>query len=114
MWWGAPVEAKSAFMRLLREQIVTQAEFGDAMKKLTKLRRSFGEIQPTEEVRSLAEELLERCAIRAADAFQLASAVVLCQERPRGRLFVCFDRRLCEAADFLGFSVLPNEALTGR
>jgi uncharacterized protein len=107
MWWASPVEAKSAFMRLFREKVLTSKELGDALTRLARLRRSCGEIQPTEEVRSLAEGLLERCAIRGADALQLAAALVLCQERPRGRLFVSFDERLLEAADFVGFSVLP-------
>jgi uncharacterized protein len=109
MWWAAPVEAKSAFMRLSRERLLTPHELRDALGRLSALQRTFGEIQPTEEVRTLAGELLERCSLRAADAFQLAAALVLCGERPRGRLFVCFDKRLLEAADFLGFSVLPGK-----
>jgi hypothetical protein len=32
---------------------------------------------------------------------------VLCHEKPRGRWFVCFDRRLAAAADVSGFTVLP-------
>jgi predicted nucleic acid-binding protein len=66
------------------------------------------EIEPTEEVRTLAESALEKHDLRAADALQLAAALVFCHERPRGRWFVCFDRRLAAAADIEGFTVLPQ------
>jgi len=108
MWWGAPVEAKSAFFRLFRQHELTQIGLTQASARLAKLRQSMDEIQPTQEVRELADSMLERHALRAADAFQLAAALVLCHEHPRGRLFVCFDRRLLEAADRCGFSVLPT------
>ena len=33
--------------------------------------------------------------------------LVLCRERPRGRTFVCFDKKLASAAVAAGFTVLP-------
>lgn len=107
LWWGAPVEARSAFMRLLREGLLSPADLADAMKRLTALRKIASEIEPTEEVRTIAEEVLEKHDLRAADAFQLAAALVLCNGKPRGRWFVCFDRRLAAAAEIAGFTVLP-------
>jgi hypothetical protein len=35
----------------------------------------------------------------------LAAALEWCDQRPRHRPFVCFDRRLAEAAFQLGFAV---------
>ena len=107
VWWGTPVEARSAFMRLVREGMLSQADLADASKKLATLKRVASEIEPTEEVRTLAESVLGIHDLRAADAFQLAAALVLCHEKPRGRWFVCFDRRLAAAADVTGFTVLP-------
>ena len=44
-------------------------------------------------------------ALRAADAFQLAAALVWCKERPNRRLFVSFDNALADAAEAEGFDV---------
>jgi hypothetical protein len=41
------------------------------------------------------------------DSFRLASVLVWCKEQPRGRLFVCCDVLLAEAATNAGFDVLP-------
>ena len=65
------------------------------------------EILPTEKVRSLAEDLPDSHGLRAADAAQLAAALVWCRERPKQRPMVCFDERLRTAAAALGFSVRP-------
>jgi predicted nucleic acid-binding protein len=70
------------------------------------LRGTWREIQPTERVRDLAERRLERYELRAADALQLAAALVWCRERPRGRSFLCRDLRLNEAARGEGFSIV--------
>lgn len=45
--------------------------------------------------------------MRAADAAQLAAALVWCRERPKQRPLVCFDERLRAAATAVGFSVRP-------
>ena len=110
VWWGTPVEARSAFVRLHREGDLTRAELADALHRLAAVRRVAGEILPTEEVRAEAEAVLDRYDLRAADALQLAAALVLCKGRPRDRVFVCFDRRLGEAAALAGFVVLPGPA----
>ena len=105
VWWVSPVEMTSAFMRLLRSQEIDQTNFLLAMARLTELRRRWIEVQPTEVVRELAQTLLERHALRAADAMQLAAALIWSKQRARGRSFVCMDSRLSEAAGKEGFSV---------
>lgn len=107
VWWGTPVEARSAFARLAREGRLTSGERATAARLLSQLRGSWDEIQPSEKVRSLAEGLPDDYGIRAADALQLAAALVWCRERPRGRPFVCFDERLVKAAAVAGFTVRP-------
>ena len=67
------------------------------MMRLQLLRASWSEILPTEEVRDLAEALLIKHSLRAADSFQLAAALVWCGGKPRKRPFICFDVRLAEA-----------------
>ena len=107
VWWGTPLEARSAFTRLVREGKLTADERVTAVKLLAQLRTAWDEILPTEKVRSLAEDLPDVHGLRAADAVQLAAALVWCRERPKQRPLVCFDERLRTAATALGFSVRP-------
>jgi hypothetical protein len=107
-WWGTPVEARSAFARLMRGGELTPVQFGNAVKLLNQLRRSWDEILPTEAVRVMAESLPDDHGIRAGDAWQLGAALVWCRERPRRRAFVCLDKRLATAASEVGFSVHPT------
>ena len=107
VWWGTPLEARSAFARLVRDGAMTPAERNAAIKLLGQIRVTWDEILPTVKLRSLAEDLPDAHRLRAADAAQLAAALVWCGERPRKRPFVCFDDRLRDAATELGFSVRP-------
>src|SRR5215471_18632744 len=76
-----------------------------ARSRLESLLDSWREILPTEPVRELACVQLERLPIRAADALYLGAALIWCNQKPRGRLFVCNDRRLGDAARQAGFTV---------
>ena len=107
VWWGTPLEARSAFARLVREGYLDAAGQVGAVRRLGQLRRAWDEVSPIERVRSLAEELPDAYGMRAADAAQLAAALVWCRERPKQRPLVCFDERLRSAAAALGFSVRP-------
>jgi hypothetical protein len=107
VWWGTPLEARSAFARLVRDGQLTTGERATAVRLLAQLRIAWDEILPTEKVRSLGEDLPDAHSIRAADAAQLAAALVWCRERPKQRPFVCFDQHLRTAATALGFSVRP-------
>ena len=107
VWWGTPLEARSAFARLVREGQLTVEERVRAVRLLAQLRAAWDEILPTEKVRSLAEDLPDAHGVRSADAVQLAAALVWCRERPKQRPMVCFDERLRTAAAALGFSVRP-------
>jgi predicted nucleic acid-binding protein len=107
-WWGTPVEARSAFARLVRDGDLTSVQRATAVKLLDQLRRSWDEILPTEAVRVIAESLPDDYSLRAGDAWQLAAALVWCRERPRRRPFVCLDKRLARAASDMGFTVHPQ------
>ncbi|PWT83354.1 MAG: PIN domain-containing protein [Blastocatellia bacterium] len=107
VWWGTPLEARSAFARLVREGRLTPEGRVTAIKLLGQLRVAWDEILPSEKVRSLAGDLPDAHNVRAADAAQLAAALVWCRERPKQRPLVCFDERLRTAATALGFSVRP-------
>lgn len=104
-WWGTPVEARSAFARLVRDGKLTSAQRVNAVKLLDQLRRSWDEILPAEAVRVQAESLPDDHGLRAGDAFQLAAALVWCRDRPRRCPFVCLDARLSKVASDVGFTV---------
>jgi uncharacterized protein len=63
----------------------------------------------TDHVRRRAGRLVATHPLRAADAFQLAAALVWCEEQPAGETFVCLDEQLREAARREGFGLLPGD-----
>ena len=106
-WWGTTVEARSAFSRLVRDGKLTARGLKQAAARLEVHRASWVEVRPSDRVREVAETLPEQSGLRVLDSFQLAAAFVWCKEQPRGRLFVCCDVRLADAASKAGFDVLP-------
>ena len=104
-WWATPVEIVGALCRLLRFGDLSQKQWEQAVRRLGDLRRWWTEIMPDDRVRELAGALLQQHPLRAADALQLAAALVWAEERPQTRHFVCLDRRLAEAATKEGFAV---------
>jgi hypothetical protein len=55
-------------------------------------------IQPADDVRETAKGLLLAHTLRAADALQLAAALIAAGGQPDDRGFVCLDQRLRAAA----------------
>jgi uncharacterized protein len=92
-------------VRLQREGVLSDSAFRASCERLSAALTSSKEILPSSNVRELAFRQLERFPLRAADALQLAAALVWCGERPRGHWFVCDDRRLAAAAAEAGFDV---------
>ena len=105
VWWGAPVETVSAFACLARARELDQRRLRMAMTRLAALRGMWIEVQPGEVLRELAEGLIGRHPLRAANALQLAAALIWSRRRPQKRTFVCLDGRLADAAGKEGFSV---------
>lgn len=106
VWWGTPIEAVSSLNRLTREAKLSAAESKQAFDRLDYLRKRWNEVQPTEEVRERAERLLRIHRLRAADALQLAAALVWCKARPHGRTLIGADGALSAAAEAEGFTVI--------
>jgi predicted nucleic acid-binding protein len=100
------VEAVSSFNRLQRENNLTNEGKQQALTRLGYLRRKWNEIEPADEVRNTAERLLNIHRLRAADALQLAAALVWCKHQPRGRHFIGADGDLATAAEAEGFTVI--------
>lgn len=109
-WWTAPIECLSAFARLRREGILAQAGEAQARHVLTRLAAEWTEIEPGREVRETAGRVLLLHPLRAADALQLAAALVWARGHAHGHHFVCLDQRLAEASRREGFLILPVPA----
>lgn len=108
LWWGTPVECLSAIYRRHRETAVPAPLLTDALSRLRALVEDADTVSPTDEVRRRAGRLVAAHPLRAADALQLAAALVWCEEQSHGETFVCLDGRLREAARREGFSLLPE------
>ena len=110
VWWGSLVEVHSAICRLHREKEISDLGKKGAMARLRLLSRGWREILPTDQLRELAAQLLDKYSLRAADSLQLAAALTWCEQRPARRNFICGDRRLAAVANSAGFSVLELSA----
>ena len=102
-WWGTPLECLSALMRLAREGRLTADAVRDAERRLHELRNGCDEIMPSEACRRMAERMLRVHALRAADALQLAAALVASDQDPSRLEVVCLDQRMSEAGRKEGF-----------
>jgi predicted nucleic acid-binding protein len=109
VWWTTRIECLSALSRRQREGVLPSGDEAKARTVLSALAATWSEVQPTETVRMRAERLLSIHPLRAADALQLASALIWAQETPRGLDFVCLDQNLREGALKEGFFVLPSD-----
>jgi uncharacterized protein len=108
LWWGTPVECLSATYRRHRESPLPAPLLTAALSRLRALVEDADTVAPTDEVRRRAGRLVAAHPLRAADALQLAAALVWCEEQSAGEAFVCLDERLREAARREGFSLLPE------
>jgi predicted nucleic acid-binding protein len=104
-WWATLVEGRSALVRLQREGTLSAAAFRASWRRFSELLDASKEVAPSDNVREIAFRQLDRFPLRAGDGLQLAAALAWCGERPRGRWFICADRRLAAAATSAGFEV---------
>jgi predicted nucleic acid-binding protein len=107
VWCLAEVELVSGIARRSREGLAAE-DAARARSRLEELADHWREVSAIESVRRRAVRLLSTHTLRAADALQLAAALVLSEERPESLSFVCLDDRLREAACKEGFPVLPS------
>lgn len=106
VWWATDVECVSALARLERQGDLSSAKSATSLSRLDAAVGGWSEIQPGEFLRRSARRLLRVHALRAADAFQLAAAVVAAEGDPTSLELVTLDDRLGDAARREGFPVL--------
>jgi predicted nucleic acid-binding protein len=108
LWWGTPTECWSALARREREADWSAKTTDEALANLQKIMERAHEVLPTRAVRSCSRRLLFTHSLRAADALQLASAVVLSTIDAAELEFVTLDAALALAARKEGLRVIPG------
>ncbi|MDQ3587132.1 MAG: PIN domain-containing protein [Actinomycetota bacterium] len=108
VWWATVVESVSAIARLERDGDLTSEATLEALERLDALAEGWHEVQPVEAARRAARRLLRVHRLRAADALQLAAAVVAAEGHPASLEVVTLDAWLIEAARREGFVVLGD------
>jgi len=108
VWALTATEVISALTRRRRDGAMEPAVFQTGKQRLAQLETAWSEVTQVDAVRARARRLLESHALRAADALQLAAALVAVEERPAAIPFVTFDDRLGEAARREGFTVMAT------
>jgi len=109
IWCLSRLEVMSALCRQVRDKTFSDTEFQKAKTRMNDLIERAYEVKAIEKVKQRALRLLEVHPLRAADACQLASALVASQEDPGRLAIVCFDQRLMKAAIKEGFVVNPRK-----
>jgi predicted nucleic acid-binding protein len=104
-WWATQVEMISGLTRLDRSGQITHDQFLIGKRIVLEIVREWDSISSTASIAANACSLLELHPLRAADALQLAAALEWCEGKPRGKIFLTFDKRLREAAGLAGFTL---------
>ena len=107
IWWGSTIECFSAFARLRRERIISSDVEQEIRGRLSNIKRHWTEIQPGDDLKAVAHQLLLMHTLSAADSLQLAAALLWADKLPTGHQFVSLDTRLLEAARKEGFITAP-------
>jgi hypothetical protein len=106
VWWATEVECVSALSRLERDGDLSASSLSDALERLEALAGAWREVQPVPRVRQTAIRLLRVHPLRAADALQVAAALVTAEDHPATLPVVTLDNRLADAAEREGFPVI--------
>jgi hypothetical protein len=106
VWCLSAVEVRSALARQLREGSLSSSDLREAKRRAERLFAELIQVIAFDIVRDRALRLLDLHDLRAADALQLAAALIASEERPGTLPFVTLDSKLAEAAEREGFPVL--------
>ncbi len=105
-WWGTLIECTSALARLERDGALATDEVRQAIERLRQAALGWVEVPASNDVREQAIRLLRIHKLRAADATQLAAAIIASDFRAASLDFVTLDTRQGQAAEREGFRVV--------
>ena len=106
-WAWTRTEIVSAIERRVREGALSRRQRRNLLGHLDAFASHWDEVTDVLSVRTRANLLLARHPLRAADAGQLASAMLVQEQLTSPLGFVCLDQRLSIAAELEGFHVMP-------
>jgi predicted nucleic acid-binding protein len=106
----AYVEARAAFARLQREQVLNEAGWTVLKGEFIADWENYLLIDTTPALLERASELAEAFALRAYDSVHLAAAQLLHEGSEETVVFACYDRKLNQAAAILGLDLLHCDA----
>lgn len=93
------IEIASAICRRCREGHITEENRAQSLTHLTEVLGELYIVELTPAIAERAQRLLQRFALRAGDAIQLASFLVIREGTGLPVTFSAFDQRLIEAAE---------------
>ncbi|HEY4392516.1 MAG TPA: type II toxin-antitoxin system VapC family toxin [Polyangia bacterium] len=108
LWALSRLEMASAIERRAREGLLDPAQRRTALRRVAALADAAHEVTDLLAVRTKAVALVARHAIRAADAAQLAAALLLADPDPASLTVVVLDHRLAEAAAREGLDIVTD------
>ena len=104
----AYVEARSNFARLFREEHLTRPEFDQLKAEFESDRSKYTIITSNSELLQRGADMAEAFALHAYDSIHLAAAEYLATGIDETVTFLCFDRKLCQAASVLRMHLVDN------
>jgi predicted nucleic acid-binding protein len=107
VWILSEVEISSALWRRRRSNELTEAVRAEAQRQMDVTISNAVVVADVPAVVRRARRLLATHTLRAADAMQLAAALLACEDDPARLPLVTIDDRLAEAATREGFTVVP-------
>lgn len=105
-WALSPVEVHSALVRRHKDGSLPASVFATARNRAKHFFTAVAQVVVLEQVAERALRVLDLHPLRAADALQLAAALVASRERPQDLSFVTLDEWLAEAAGREGFPLV--------
>lgn len=105
-WAWTRTEITSAIERCARKGTLNRRQRRAVLDRLESLAAEWDEVTDVLSVRARANSVLARHPLRAADAGQLGAALLVNEHLPDPLVFLCLDRRLCDAAEREGLRVM--------
>ena len=107
-WHWTRTEVVAALERRARQQEHSRTQRRQTIGEFNSFADTWDEVAEIETIRSTAHAMLARHALKAADAGQLSSALIVQAQLNEPLSFVCLDNRLSDAAALEGLQVMPK------